>query len=147
MNVAPALPGPASGVVHLPSAEERERGLVASFSSGFCQAVLETVVGMRPIRQLAALSSPAVFAKIEARSQLLARVRAAPVERTATAGALALAPAPVSIARVLRTLPCKVRPGIWEVSVVVKDRTRVRAIALRAESHRGRWIATCLEIG
>lgn len=41
---------------------------------------------------------------------------------------------------------CHISADICEVSVVVSSRIRTRAVALRLENYRGRWIATALDI-
>lgn len=49
--------------------------------------------------------------------------------------------------RVLRVRVCNPADGVAEVSAVVFDRGRVRAIALRLSGVDGRWLMTALEIG
>ncbi len=42
---------------------------------------------------------------------------------------------------------CRVSDSAFEAALVVLDRTRARAVALRIERQRGDWKVTALEIG
>lgn len=42
---------------------------------------------------------------------------------------------------------CPIAPGIVEASAVIQGATRARAVALRLEAVRGRWLATAVELG
>ena len=48
---------------------------------------------------------------------------------------------------VRRVRVCRLSQLVAEASVVLDDGDRVRAAAIRLESHRGYWRATVLEIG
>ncbi|REF30534.1 Rv3235 family protein [Calidifontibacter indicus] len=54
---------------------------------------------------------------------------------------------PTRPSRVLRVRVCENADGVAEVSAVVHDRGRVRAIAMRLSGVDGRWLVTVLQIG
>ncbi|MDM7831720.1 Rv3235 family protein [Cellulomonas edaphi] len=97
-------------------------------------AVVEVLLGRRPVAQLARWVTPGVYATVQGRAALTARV---------------LGPRHVAGrgATVRRTRVCVVDEHACEVSVVVDDGSRVRAVALRLETHRGTWRTTSLEVG
>ena len=96
-------------------------------------AALEVLAGRRPVAQLARWLAPGVFEALQVRAALTARVLVT-----------AVSDRPPVVRRV------SAEPAgrhAQEVCVVVTDATRVRAVALRLEAHRGAWRATALEIG
>lgn len=95
-------------------------------------ASVEVIVGRRPAAQLARWLAPGVLDVLRARAVLT---------RHATTSAATRAPA----VRGVRV--CALHEHLVEATAVVDDGRRVRAIALRLETHRGRWRATALEIG
>ncbi|MCI2237896.1 Rv3235 family protein [Paenibacillus sp. TRM 82003] len=95
--------------------------------------LLEVLSGHRPPQQLLRWSAADVYADVQRRAVLSARLRG-----TATPG-----PRP----QVLRVLPCPVGSGAVEVGAVVRAGDRVRALALRLERRHDRWRVTALEVG
>jgi hypothetical protein len=97
------------------------------------QAVVEVLAGTRQPSQLVRWLGMDVYAALQRRAALAARLR----RGTATARH-----AVVTGVRV-----CEPADGVVEASAVVVDRDRVRAVALRLEGMDGRWRATALEVG
>lgn len=95
-------------------------------------ASVEVIVGRRPAAQLARWLAPGVLDVLRARATLT---------RHAATPAATRAPA----VRGVRV--CALHEHLVEATAVVDDGRRVRAIALRLETHRGGWRATALEIG
>lgn len=95
-------------------------------------ASVEVIAGRRPVAQLARWLAPGVLEAL--------RVRAAITRHTAT-------PAPMRAPTVRGVRVCAVHEHLVEATAVVDDGRRVRAIALRLETHRGAWRATALEVG
>ena len=107
----------------LPGAEQWGRRYV--------QVLLEVLAGRRPTTQLLRWSSTDVYASLQKRAALSARLRrgASPARPPAVLSVRASSP----------------RDGVSEASAVVVDSGRVRAIALRLEGWDGRWRVTALE--
>ncbi len=101
------------------------------------QAVVEVLSGTRTPVQLLRWTSPEVYAVL-ARRALLAQRRAR--ESGASAGRRR----PVVVRRVL---VCEPRDGIAEVTVVVVDGGRVRALAMRLAGYDGDWRIVVLQLG
>ena len=98
------------------------------------QAVLEVEAGVRPVAQLRRWTSEAVFTRLRRRSH-----------RTRFLQARAAQPQPGRVwVRSLRV--CEPADGIAEVSAVVQDSGRTRAMAMRLEGVDGRWRCTALEL-
>ncbi|WP_026075389.1 Rv3235 family protein, partial [Cellulomonas massiliensis] len=95
---------------------------------------VEAVTGRRPVGQLARWLAPGVFQALRARAGLTART-----PRTATVRAS-------RGAVVRRVLGNALGPHTYEACAVVDDGTRVRAVGLRLESHRGAWRVTELDL-
>ena len=100
-------------------------------AAAVAQAALECVVGTRSVAQLARWVTPGVYEALVVRAGLTRRV---------------LGPAAARHARVRRIRVWQVDEHTHEASVVLDDSERVRAAALRLESHRGSWRATALEL-
>ena len=101
--------------------------------AGVVQAVVEVLSGARPAAQLLRWLSADVYAGVQRRAALAARMRGRrPLARRAT------------VRRVVLSSP---RDGVAEAAVVVQDGQRVRAVALRLEGLDGRWRVTALEVG
>ncbi|HZI98105.1 MAG TPA: Rv3235 family protein [Actinomycetales bacterium] len=98
------------------------------------RAVVEVLGGTRPSSQLARWLTTDVYAALQRRAGLAARLRrgAAPSARQAV---------------VRRVRVCEPRDGVVEACAVVIDGGRVRAVALRLEGLDGRWRATAVEVG
>ncbi|MCR6647975.1 MAG: Rv3235 family protein [Cellulomonas sp.] len=105
------------------------RSLVGSLAL----ASIESLVGRRPVAQLARWLTPGVYDALHAR---------------ATASARVLGPRTGGRAVVVRNVrTCRLDERVVEASAVVDDGIRVRALALRLEAHRQSWRVTALEIG
>jgi len=95
-------------------------------------ASVEVIAGSRPAAQLARWVTPGVLDALRRRADLA---------RVAGIGRHGLAPV-VRHARV-----CVVDQHVVEGAVVIEDGRRVRAVAVRLETHRGAWRATALVVG
>jgi len=96
-------------------------------------ASLEVLAGRRSVAQLARWLTPVVYESLYVRAGLTQRV----------VGTSGVTRPPV----VRRARASRVGSHALEASVVADDGTRVRAVALRLEGHRGVWRVTALEIG
>jgi hypothetical protein len=99
------------------------------------QAVSEVLAGDRPISQLVRFTDEAVFADLNRRVRMLG------LTTTATARG---ANERSSVRSVRVCTPAK---EIAEVAAHVRHGERSRAIALRMEIRRNRWVCTALEVG
>ena len=97
----------------------------------YVQVLLEVLAGNRPSTQLLRWSSTDVYAALQRRAALSARLRRGAV--------------PARLPAVLSVRTCAPRDGVVEAAAVVRDGDRVRAFALRAEGWDGRWRVTALE--
>lgn len=118
-------------------ASDEPRGPVPSgdlydTSRALAHAVLEVLAGTRPIAQLARWVTPGVYEALRSRTSLTVRVLGAATARRPL---------------VRRVRVCPVDPHVAEATVVAHDGRRVRAVALRLETHRGAWRVTALEVG
>jgi hypothetical protein len=114
----------------IPSAPPEDREWVARF----VQAATEVASGLRSSSQLIRWTTPEIHAAIHRRHALAARVRGAGLYRAGKP--------------VVRSLRMQVvRRGVYEVTAVVADLDRFRAVALRVERFDGRWRVTALEVG
>ncbi len=100
-------------------------------------AAVEVILGSRPAAQLARWLTPGVLQALRMRADLHRRAVAGE-QRTSTGSR----PPAVRRAHV-----CMVEPHVVEAAVVVDDSLRVRAVAVRLETHRGVWRATALDVG
>ena len=98
------------------------------------QALVEVLAGRRPVVQMVRWASPAVYAALTARAAVAHR------RRLAHGGS----PVRVAVRRVIVTRP---REDVAEVSVVVIDGSRVRAIAMQLRGADGRWTIEALQVG
>lgn len=106
---------------------------VGPWVATLARAAVEVLTGSRPTAQLARWLSADLYASLARRAGLVVRILGRPD--------------PALCARVRRVRCTEVRPGVHEAAVVVHDGVRIRAAAVRVETHRGRWRATALEIG
>ncbi len=95
-------------------------------------ASVEVIAGRRPAGQLARWLAPAVLDVLRTRAVLTHRAAVQALTRPPTVRGVRV---------------CAVHEHTVEASAVVDDGRRVRAIALRLETHRGAWRATALEVG
>ncbi|MEU4196349.1 Rv3235 family protein [Kribbella sp. NPDC026611] len=119
-------PGAASGV-RVPE--------VRGWGGRLVLAVSEVLVGDRPVSQLVRFTDEAVFSELNRRVRLLGlnttAVTRSGKERT--------------VVRSVRV--CQPAPNVAEVAAHVRHGGRSRAIALRMEIRRNRWVCTALELG
>lgn len=105
-----------------------------AIATPLAQALVEVLAGRRPVVQMVRWTSPAVYAAITARATVAHR------RRLTTNGSGVR----VAVRRVIVTRP---REDVAEVSIVVIDGSRVRAIALQLRGANGRWTVEALQVG
>ncbi|GAA1627176.1 hypothetical protein GCM10009744_13680 [Kribbella alba] len=108
---------------------------VQAWASRMVQAVAEVLAGDRPITQLIRFTDSVVF------TDLNRRVRVLGLTTTATGRGLKERSAVRSVHVFTPAME------VAEVAAHVRYGDRSRAMALRLEVHRGRWICTALELG
>lgn len=96
------------------------------------RACAEALHGSRPTTQLHRWLDVEIYTALQRRARLATRMRSPGLRARAV--------------RVRRVHPCRIRPGVWEASVVLQDGERVRAAAIRIEAHHGHWRATAVQI-
>jgi hypothetical protein len=108
---------------------------VQAWASRLVQAVAEVLAGDRPITQLIRFTDSVVFTDLNRRVRVLGLTTTATgrglKERSAVRSVHVFTPA----------------TEVAEVAAHVRYGDRSRAMALRLEVHRGRWICTALELG
>lgn len=102
------------------------------WAARLAQACLEVCTAGRPVNQLARWTTPTVFDELTTRYVPMAR-RASDRRRAGTTE------------KVRSVHVCEPANGVVEASAVIAGGTRPRALALRLEGWRGRWICTALE--
>jgi hypothetical protein len=105
-----------------------------AWAATFIQAAMEVAGGMRSAGQLIRWTTPEVHSMLVRRGALTARAR----RGTSLMG---------SKPRIRALLGCVPRPGVCEMSAVIAEPDRVRAVAFRMEGLHGRWRVTELQIG
>lgn len=110
-----------------------------AWAAALGRGIFEILLGLRPLAQLRRWVVPALYDE-------LARTTLTPTGREPTSGEDGGAHA-TQPCRVLSTRSCRIRDDAVEVSVVVSAAGRTRALALRLDRFRGRWLATALDIG
>ena len=106
---------------------------ITPWAARLAQAVLEVEAAERPVLQLSRWVVPEIYHRLDRRQQLRARQ----VEQR---GTRARSPEHVQSVHV-----CHPRPGLAEVSVVTAGAERCRALALRLERRKERWMCTALD--
>lgn len=101
------------------------------------QALVEVMHGARPPAQVLRWTSPEVYTVVARRGALAAR-RAGHNLRQGEGITRSV--------RVRTARVCHPRDDVAEACLVVLDRQRVRALALRLEGRDGRWVVTALEV-
>jgi hypothetical protein len=97
-----------------------------AFAHALVQRVLEIRAGVRPMLQLQRDTSPELFLDLETRMASLPRQTGARPTRAD-----------------VRSVHVQQRPdGVAEVCATVRRGSRMRALALRLEGQRGRWVCT-----
>ena len=139
----PAVPPPVRRLRLVTQAAQPDRGGLADppglpapapWVARLAPAILEVVAGERPAGQLQRW----VTAEIR---ETLARRGAAALRHPAGKGR------PPQCRRVRSVRVTEPAPGVIEASAVVIGGVRARAVALRLEVVRGRWLATAVELG
>lgn len=121
--------------------EARPLGPVEQWAGALAVAASEVLTGSRQVQQLTRWVGPEIYAALARRSGLLVRLRGRPT--TPMHARLLAIRAVASHAEAVPVTPAR----RYEVSALVHDGRRLRAIAARVEQHHGRWRATALEIG
>jgi hypothetical protein len=103
------------------------------WAAAFIQAAMEVTCGLRPSAQLVRWTTPDVHGKLVRRSALTAR-------------ALKVGSSVGAKPRLRALVLCSPRAGVCEVSAVIAETQRVRAVAFRMEGLHGRWRVTELEM-
>lgn len=99
-------------------------------------AACEIIAGTRPLAQLANFVTPAVLDAVAQRAKVASN-------RPQTSGSRPR----INLTRVRKARVMNVNQKVTEATVIMQDNERVRAMALRAELHRGRWRVAVLEMG
>ena len=131
LNVVPAPPVlrlvPVPSGPSLPDAQ--------AWATRLVQALAEVLAGDRPIAQLVRWTDAVVFTDLNRRVRVLGLTTTATArgskERSAVRSVRVFTPA----------------TEVAEVAAHVRYGERSRAMALRLEVHRGRWVCTALEVG
>ncbi|MCZ3389619.1 MAG: Rv3235 family protein [Actinomycetia bacterium] len=110
-----------------------QQGDVSPWAARLAQAVLEVEAAERPVTQLGQWVLPAIYRRLDRRQQLRARQLDPRAPRSRC-------PEHVRSVHV-----CHPTPDIAEVSVVTAGSDRSRAMALRLERRKGRWMCTALD--
>jgi hypothetical protein len=105
-----------------------------AWASTFIQAAMEVAGGLRSAGQLVRWTTPEVHAVLVRRGALTARARR---------GGANIGSKP----RLRALVSCTPRAGVCELSAVIAEPDRVRAVAFRMEGLHGRWRVTELQIG
>lgn len=130
VRVLRSVPTPEQGPTVRPGLPD-----AVAWASRLVQAVSEVIAGDRPISQLVRFADEEVFAELNRRVRLLG------LTTTATGrGAHER-----SVIRSIRV--CTPAHRVAEVAAHVRHGDRSRAIALRMEVRRNRWVCTALELG
>ncbi|ONI75500.1 hypothetical protein BWI15_06520 [Kribbella sp. ALI-6-A] len=108
---------------------------VQAWSTRLVLALAETIAGDRPVSQMTRWADTAVYMDLQRRVRLLGL--------TTTAGRRA-AKERSSVRSVHVSRPTD---GVVEVAAHLRTGGRSRAMALRLEVHRNRWVCTALELG
>ncbi|MFJ3956428.1 Rv3235 family protein [Arthrobacter sp. NPDC090010] len=102
------------------------------------QAVLEGLNGTRPLQQLSRWVEPRIFRSLQLRRALILGAQSHYGRDHAS---------PYAGAQIHSVHGQLSGPTAVELTVVVRCRKRVRAVAIRMEARNASWIATALEIG
>lgn len=117
---------------------ENDRAEVHRIAGYVARGALEVLAGARQPQQLSSILNPSLYRSLLARAELSKRARATNREKFATLHQGVQARSVHS---------CLVAPEIYELSVVVSERSRYRALAMRVEKQGGNWKVTALLIG
>ncbi len=162
----PDIPTPAGSVISLPSKTQQapspsglvgsatvealdpaanERAVVCAMSCKVAQAALEVLSGVRSVQQLSRWLNTRCLSALTTRARLHAEAARVELRRHSRTeeNVHTLYHQPL-----VHSVHCSaVAPGVYESSVVVADKTKFRAIAIRFEQSQGLWKVTALHIG
>jgi len=131
------LPNGLPAVPHVPAAIEESTGKegadVSPWAARLAQAVLEVEAAERPVMQLGQWVLPSIYRRLDRRQRLRTRQIDPRSPRIRC-------PEHVRSVHV-----CQLAPDVAEVSVVTAGADRCRALALRLERRKGRWMCTALD--
>lgn len=99
------------------------------------QAVIETLAGIRDVEQSARWLSDSVYQQLKQTALSANRTRAAQQIKVMRPN--------LSLGKITHFSP---RPGVTEGVVIVHNRGRARAVAIRLEAYNGRWRAKRLAV-
>lgn len=133
LPLAFVLPNGLDAAPPAPPAALADRPDIAPWAARLAQAVIEVEAADRPVLQLNRWVTPEIYRRLDRRQQLSART--ADPRRTRNR-----CPEQVRSVHV-----CQPSAGVAEVSVVTTGGRTCRALALRLERRRGRWLCTCLD--
>lgn len=134
------------GTVHSLDPEQAERAVVSNMSCKVAQSALEILNGVRSVQQLARWLDARCLSALTTRARLHARACRAQARRSSE-GQIENVHLLHRQPRVHSVHCFAVTPGVFETAVIVADRTRFRAIAMRLELTKGMWKVTALRIG
>lgn len=142
-----STPGRTAGTVQSLDPESAARAVVGNMSCKVAQSALEIISGARSVQQLARWLDARCMSALTTRARLYAQACRAEDRHRSPEGqsdtVLLLHRQP----RVHSVHCFAVSPGVFETAVVVADKTRFRAIAMRLELSKGMWKVTALRIG
>lgn len=124
-----------------------EQEVVSLLASKVAQAALEVISGIRPVQQLARWLDTRSLNALTTRARLHSEACKAHLRRQSHDGATdnvyTLHHQPI-----VHSVHCSnVSPGVYESAIVMADKTRFRAVAMRFERERGLWKVTALTMG
>jgi hypothetical protein len=105
-----------------------------SWAARFVQAVVEVLIGERPVTQLIRWTDEAVYTEIDQRVGVAQSRRLGEVGRPGRQ-------------KVATVHVCQVSPERAEIAARVTNGRRSRAVAARLDLHRGRWVCTAIHFG
>ncbi|MGB7819082.1 MAG: Rv3235 family protein [Ornithinibacter sp.] len=107
----------------------------AAWAARLGQAILEVMTGSRTAPQIVRWTTPEVYAVVARRGALVARRRAQgrPLQRQRI--------------QVLRVRVCEPANGVAEAAVILRQGSRVRAVAMRLVGQDGKWRVSALQVG
>ncbi|MEO6529762.1 MAG: Rv3235 family protein [Specibacter sp.] len=127
--------------------EASERATVTAMSGKIAKSALEVLNGVRSVHQLSRWLDARCLSSLATRARLHSEASKAAARRGSHEAqdnnVHPLHPQPV-----VHSVHCRcISPGIFETAVVIADRTRFRAMAMRFELTHGLWRVTALRIG
>lgn len=115
---------------------------ITGIARSIAQAALEVLGGTRPVQQMARWLDPRSYERLVLRSNMVREMQQQAGSGRQQSGSRLHRNAVVRSTRI-----CRISAIAYEATLVVAERDRVRAVALRLELRRGLWKVTALEIG